>query len=243
MSYHSIKKEWAYREYINRENNIPHAPYEAEINFYNAVKRGDTKKVAEYCREDFAAKEGWGILSSDELKNLTYHFIISTAIISRYCIDAGLSHEEAYSLSDFYIQKADNCKDLKSISALHNTMAMDYAEKMHKLKNKGIYSKHIVKCINYIYDNLHTRITIENLAAHTGLNPSYLSKLFKKETGMAVSTYITTQKIETAKNMLKYSEYTPSEIASALAFPSQSYFTEVFKKYTNTTPGTYRRTP
>ena len=102
-------------------------------------------------------------------------------------------------------------------------------------------SLHIAVCLDYIYDHLHTHITAEQLAKLTGLNISYLSRLFKKETGQTISNYIRDKKIETAKNMLLYSDFSPSEIASILAFPSQSYFTEVFRKTTGVTPRKYQK--
>ena len=111
---------------------------------------------------------------------------------------------------------------------------------MKALRKQKVCSKHIADCLDYIYDHLHTRITIEDLAAHVSLNPSYLSRLFKKEIGTPISNYIQAKKIETAKNMLVYSEHSLSEIASTLAFPTQSYFTEVFRKKTGITPNEYR---
>jgi AraC-like DNA-binding protein len=52
--------------------------------------------------------------------------------------------------------------------------------------------------------------------------------------------YIQKKKIETAQNMLKYSDYSPAQIASILAFPTQSYFVEVFKKRVGMTPKKYQ---
>jgi AraC-like DNA-binding protein len=78
------------------------------------------------------------------------------------------------------------------------------------------------------------------LADYVKLNPSYLSRLFKKETGISISTYIQKRKIETAKNMLKYSNHTTSQIASILAFPTQSYLIKVFRKQVGMTPKKYR---
>ena len=98
----------------------------------------------------------------------------------------------------------------------------------------------VAKAVDYIYDHLHTRITIEELSSYVNLNSSYLSRVFKKEMGVSVSRYIRMKKIETAKNMLVYSDFTPSEIASILAFPSQSYFSEVFRKEVGTTPLEYK---
>jgi AraC-like DNA-binding protein len=100
----------------------------------------------------------------------------------------------------------------------------------------------VVRTIQYIYDHLHERIYLSDLADVAGVNENYLSRLFKKEVGMAIGEYISRKKIETAQNMLEYSEYTPLEIANILAFSSQSYFVNVFKRYTGETPGKYQNT-
>ena len=61
-----------------------------------------------------------------------------------------------------------------------------------------------------------------------------------KEMGISVSSYIQNKKIETAQNMLCHSDYAISVISSTLAFPSQSYFTSVFREKTGKTPKQYR---
>lgn len=234
-----LQKEWIYREYVNRENLTVHAPFEPEMDFYTAVTIGDERRVKAFMNHNFTSMEGLGKLSDNSIQNFRYHFVITTAVVARMCIQAGLSHEEAYSLSDFYIQKVDKANTSTEIDELHDEMALDYTQKMNRLKAVPHYSKPVITCINYIYSNLHTRITLPALASEVNLSPSYLSKLFKSETGMSISSYISLQKIETAKNMLRFSDYTPSQIALILDYPSQSYFTEVFRKATGTTPRQY----
>ena len=72
------------------------------------------------------------------------------------------------------------------------------------------------------------------------LSAPYFSRLFKKETGYSVSEYILNKKLETAKSMLTSSSYSIAEISASLAFPSQSYFTNVLKKDCGMTPKDYR---
>ena len=146
----------------------------------------------------------------------------------------------AYNLSDFYIKKSDTMKSVEDISELHAFMCIDYAKKMRNLKKNSICSKPVAECIDYIYDHLHTRITVELLAKRVNLTPSYLSRLFKKETGDNIGHYIKMLKLDTARNMLMYSDYSLAQIAQTLAFPSQSYFTEQFKIHTGLTPANYR---
>ena len=102
------------------------------------------------------------------------------------------------------------------------------------------YSKQIVKTLDYISDHLHSRIMLEDAADHLHLSAAYLSRLFKSEVGMTFIDYVNQKKIESAANLLRYSEYSTLEISNLLAFSSQSYFIKIFKKYMGTTPGGYK---
>ncbi len=237
-----IEKEQIYHQYLQREKEFIRAPYQSEFEFYAAVRSGDVARVKQLCEENFEGKqEGWGLLSTNPLQNLKYHFAITVAMIARQCIEGGMELSDSYSLSDFYIRKADESKKASDITDLHKTMCVDYAKKMRALRKKMITSMPVAKAVDYIYDHLHTQITLEELAEYVKLNPAYFSRLFKKEMGIPVSTYIRRQKVETAKNMLAYSEFQVSQIAQILAFPSQSYFAEIFKKETGFTPMEYKR--
>ena len=111
---------------------------------------------------------------------------------------------------------------------------------MKGLRKSKITSMPVAKAVDYIYDHLNTRITLSVLAEHVGVNPSYLSRVFKKEMGDTVNGYIKNKKLETARNMLLYSDFTAAEISFILAFNSQSYFTEVFRKKYGLTPSDFR---
>jgi len=181
-----------------------------------------------------------GILSTNPLTNIKYHFVITVAMITRHCVDAGMELEQAYRLSDFYILQLDSCTSIQAISKLHDNMALDFTGKMLVLKNRNIISKSITLCSEFIYNHINERITIDDLAGYTNLSPSYLSRLFKKELGISISDYIRQKKIEKAQNLLKYSDFTLIEIANYLAFSSQSHFIQIFKKIVGLTPKKYR---
>lgn len=235
-----LNKEYIYKDFLRKEENILRAPYNPELEFYSVIKSGNVKKTMQLCSDTFSQKPGLGTLSHNPLQNIKYHFVITVALIARHCIEGGMDLSTAYGLSDYYIQKADSCNSLAAIDALHRDACIDYAGRMYKLRKHKICSIHVVRCIDYIHANLHTRITVKDLSALTGLNPSYLSRLFKKETGLSITDYITDLKIDAAKKMLIYSDFTPSQIASILAFSDQSYFTEVFHKLVGVSPKKYQ---
>lgn len=235
-----LKQEFVYQEYVRREKNVVHAPYNPELEFYSLIKAGDINAINEACKNPFTKKTGFGILSDNKLQNFKYHLVITLAMIARYCIEGGLDVTTAFSVSDFYIQKADKATTFEEIDKYHHLACIDYATRMKAVHKKTITSKHVSKCIDYINEHLHTKISLEELAEYVNLNPTYLSRLFKSETGETVREFITNTKVDTAKNMLIYSDYGPAEIASILAFSDQSYFTEVFRKYTGMTPKKYQ---
>lgn len=128
----------------------------------------------------------------------------------------------------------------QDVSDLHPVMCLDYTTHMNSLQRERSCSRPVALCLEYIYDHLHTRIAVPLLASYVHLSPGYLSHLFAKEMGISISSYVLNKKIETAQNMLCYSDYAISVISATLAFPSQSYFTSVFRKKTGQTPKQYR---
>lgn len=237
----SITKEWYHNEYQSSELEAKHRAPGVEYFFYNAVKNGDMDAVVENCdKETFTDSEGVGILSENPLTNIKYHFVVTAAMLTRYCIEGGLEPEQAYRLSDFYILKMDACTLIQQVSDLHHVMAKDFTGKMI-LKNKSaILSKPVVQCVDYIYSHIKERITIQTLSEHTGLSENYLSRVFKQNLGVSISDYIREKKIEKATHLLRYSDSPVIDIANYLSFSSQSHFTQIFETFTALTPKKYR---
>lgn len=213
--------------------------YERELEFYNAVKQGDLKKLKKIMvpLED----ERLGILSKNPLRNLKYHLITTIALITRFCIEGGLPLNIAYSLSDTYIQQLDLATTPEMISFLHRDLIYDYATKMKELRSTPGISQAIKRTIDYIVDNIQKRITLEKVSKAVGINRTYLCELFKKETGTSIQRYITKLKIEGAANMLAYEDFSILEISDYFSFSSSSHFCSVFKKETGLSPNAYRR--
>lgn len=226
------------KAFLQREYQTKHSPYEKEFEFYECVRAGDLKKLGRIIGP--IGSEGSGRLSTDNIRNMKYHFVISVALVARYCIEGGMELEDAYNLSDYYIMAVDECTTAEQINKYHYEMFFDYTARMRTLTKAKLMSKQVLLALDYIYEHLHTKIQVEDIAAALGLNPSYLSRLFHKEMGMTLNEYITGKRIEAAKNMLKYSEYPAADIGNYLAFSSHSHFISSFKKHTSMTPKQYR---
>lgn len=226
--------------FMQREENLFHLPYEREIDFYETVQQGDVNKL-EKIFLPLKSKQ-LGHLSDNNLRNLKYHLTITIALITRFCIEGGLPPETAYTLSDLYIYEMDNCTTEEQISDLHKKAVMDFAGRMKNLKKETVMSRPIIHTIDYIYEHLHEKIKLDEIANAVSLNKTYLCKLFKKETGQTLNTYISKLKIEAAANMLAYSDYSVPAISNYFSFSSHSHFIKVFKQYKGITPKEYKNT-
>lgn len=234
-------QEWYMQELEDSEEDKYHRPLCDELLFYHAVSAGDIDFVRENCRQQrFAETDGVGRLSRDPVLNLKYHFVITAAFVTRLCAESGMEMEQAFRLSDFYILKLDNIHTSQAVIELHDHMVLDFTGKMRILTRSTGMSKPVTQCIDYIYAHIKERITIERLAEYTELSTSYLSRLFKQETGVSVSDYVREKKIEKAQHLLKFCDYSLIEIANYLSFSSQSHFIQLFKDFTGITPKKYR---
>jgi AraC family transcriptional regulator len=233
-----IDKILSHKAFLNREYTVNHLPYEREMEFYQSIKSGNLEEVKRLFMP--LGGSGFGVLSENKLRNLKYHLIISVAFITRYCIEGGMEMETAYNISDIYIMKIDKCETCGEIDKIHRELITDFTTRMQAGAKNNLFSKPIIMCFDYIYDHLHEKIHLEQLAELVSLSVQYLSQLFHREVGITISQYINKKRVEAAENMLKFSEYSCSNIANYLHFSSHSHFIQVFKKHTGITPREYR---
>lgn len=181
-----------------------------------------------------------GRLSANETNHWRNAAIVAITLNTRAAIEGGISAPAAYQLSDYYIQKVDGCRDIAKIIALRNHAVEELTRRVEEHKKRTSQSNYVSRCMDYV--NLHYRekIYLNDVAELLGLSTSYLSRLFKKESGMTLQDYICKVRVERAANLLKYSDESIARIAEYVNFPSQSYFGRVFLEQMQMTPKQYR---
>lgn len=91
-----------------------------------------------------------------------------------------------------------------------------------------------------ITENISVEISRDELAKAVYMSPDYLTKLFKRETGMSLSEYIIQKRISLAKQLLATTDLSIVEISERTGFSYSSYFVRIFKKKVDMTPQQYR---
>ena len=102
-------------------------------------------------------------------------------------------------------------------------------------------TKECAQIKEYLDTNYAEHITLETLTSLTHMNKYYMAHSFTKFTGMSPIQYLNQRRLETACQLLRDTDYSISDISSQTGFSSQSYFTQIFRKFYGITPVKYRQ--
>ena len=112
---------------------------------------------------------------------------------------------------------------------------------MYKELKKNRDNKPIRIAKEYINENYHKPISLEEISSVIGFNPAYFSTMFKKETGENFIDYLAKIRIKNAENLLLQTDLTVDDVASAVGYADTKYFSKLFKKKTGLNPSQYRK--
>lgn len=108
-------------------------------------------------------------------------------------------------------------------------------EKSHKA------SQIIINAVEFIKENYHNDIRLKDVAASVCISPHYFSKIFKDELAVNFIDFLTGQRMEQAKKLLKQNEFTIKYIAYSVGYNDPNYFSRLFKKVVGMSPKEYQR--
>lgn len=212
--------------------------YQVEQLLCEYIRHGDIDGFLSWCEN--APSLRTAPLSKDYLRHLKNTFIVSTTLFSRAAIRGGMDVEACISLCNNYIQKSEQINIPDEIIELQYHMAHNYTEQVYKIRLEKIDSDLKRKVYLYIQKNISLPIHSEDIADALYMSRSHLSTIFKKTTHINLNDYIHMVKISEAKHLLLYSDKSILMISNYLGYSSQSYFCNIFKKYTGLTPKEYQ---
>lgn len=215
-----------------------HNTYALEQQILRIVRKGDTVSLKAWIAS--APAVNGGILASDQLRQVKNTFVVSATLVSRAAIQGGMDPEDAFSLSDAFIQRCELLTSIDLITNLQYRMVLEFAERVERIRLGKQPTQLALAVTNYIQHHLSEPISTEKMAKALYMSRPYLSTKFKKETGETLTDFILKEKTEEAKRLLRYSDKTATAIGSYLGFSSLGHFSRVFKKYTGCSPAEYR---
>ena len=231
------KEDLLQKEQDELEREAYHHTYLEERYVMDCIRNGDVESVRE--RTDSLMQKS-GVLSENALNDQRYLAIVAVTMATREAIAGGVSPVDAYKLSDKLINQIDHFTKIEEMTEMSRTCTVQFAQLVAENKKKRAGSNYTEQCKDYIAQNYHHKIYLEDIAEAIGISQGHLARIFQRDTGMKIQEYMLQFRIERAANLLKYSEASLSEISDYVCFNSQSHFGSAFRKQMGMTPSQYR---
>lgn len=211
-------------------------PYEKEKELLARVKLGDIQNANAILNDLL----GYVLFSQgSSLDIVKTRALELCSLLSRTAIEGGASTDSILRLNNHFLKNLQQITTMDTLCHKLQEIVETFSESMFNYnpsKNHDV----IKKALLYISERFNTQLSLEDTAAHVHLHPSYFSTLFKQVTGSSFKEYLNMVRIEESKRLLSNTDFSIIDIAVAVGFEDQSYFSKVFKKYTGLTPKQFR---
>lgn len=211
--------------------------YSDENELIQAVAAGQIQK-AEFCHHALMLRQ-WEERVTDPLRNKKNYCIILNTLLRKAAEQGSVHPLHIDSLSSKYAVKIEQCGSIKALDALNKEMVHKYCLLVQNHSLQG-YSLLIQKVLTHIDSDLTADLSLYAQAKLLNVNSSYLSTLFKKETGVTLTEYVNKKRIKQAIFLLNTTTMQIQTIAQYCGIPDVNYFTKTFKKHIGQTPKEYR---
>ena len=211
--------------------------YATENKLMQAVSQGQPNKA-----DSIMSSLSLSVLeerTADPLRNLKNYSIILNTLLRKAAETGSVHPLHIDKLSADFARKIELLTSKESVLKLQRDMIHKYCllVKNHSMKS---YSLLVQKVITQIDLDLTADLSLKTQAKLQNVNASYLSSLFKKETGMTLTEYVNKKRIDQAIFLLNSTSMQIQTIALYCGIPDVNYFTKTFKKYIGKTPREYR---
>lgn len=223
--------------------------FDAFLKKYNEI-RVDTESIRDFMvsveyGNRRAAKEAFHGLAqkweTEENPLLVFRMNVQEILIQ---LSALLQKYESnmYKVSKEYVDIFNRIWEIKTCPVLEDTCAVlitDVLEYINRAKNSG--TETIVSQIKqYMEKHYRDSITLNDMANEYYINPAYLSRAFKKETGINFNDYLNQIRMNKAAFLLENSKMKIYEVAAEVGYENVNYFMRKFKERYNETPKQYK---
>ena len=231
-----------YIQYIKRmessEAEISRYPFEKETELIDHIENGDTVNARAVLNEILG---NVFFASGGDLKVVRARVLELVVLLSRAAVRGGADAEQIFGMNYQYISRIYSFTSIDLIASWLSRIIVKFSELVFDMREIK-HADAIQGAMQFVRENFHKKISLDEAASHVSLSPSYLSKLFKKELDLNFNTYLNQIRVEKSKNYLLNTETPLIDIAGMCGFEDQSYFSKVFKKFTGRSPGKFRET-
>lgn len=205
-----------------------HTAYDAERQLRAAITAGNKARAREanqrFIVEDLTYRTPGNPMRT--YRNLSY---ASNTTYRLAAVDGGLDPLTAHQISDGFSTRIENLHNYAEIDSLNRQMIDTYCDAVHEVQTLA-YSEPVIRAVLFLKLNFDSPQTLASVAAAIHYSPSYLSHIFKDETGRTIGEYLNDLRVKAAMAILASGQIDIADVALMVGFASYSYFSAQFKK-------------
>ncbi|MBM7571265.1 response regulator transcription factor [Aquibacillus albus] len=207
--------------------------YESTINDLKGFIMKEEKDLADKYMDEWFERLMDRNFHPNVIKGMSHKIIIDLYINFHFMNNQTNNHAESI---HFDISSAQSLQQLKKYYK-------HYIDKIIKsvLYYRKSYRSEIWEALIYVDENIDKKITLNDISQTLYINPTYFSRIFKKDTGQSFVDYVKNRKMEKAQKLLEETDYTIESISFQLGFSNSSYFIKQFRQCVGKTPMEYRK--
>lgn len=215
--------------------------YDCENELLKLVSQGQWNATELFLNRFFALKKNYTLFPwEDTLEWKKDQCVMLNTLLRKAAESADVPPIHIEHLSSHTLERIVNLVRPSDSLALQKDIIRKYCHIVQSHSLKG-YSPIIQKVMTQITTNLASDLGLDAQAKRLNVNPSYLSALFKKETGFTLTEYVQRKRVDHAVFLLNTSNMQIQTIAQHCGISDVNYFTKMFKKIVGKTPKDYRK--
>lgn len=218
--------------------NLLENRYDGEDIFLEAVAQGNTAKamsiMVQMSGTRIAAR------ADNELRDRKNLTLSVNTLLRRTAYKAGVHPFYIDSISANYARFIENASSRQELEDVMPYLVRSYCELVEK-RSTALYSAPVRQMLVTIDASIDSDLSLKRFANELFLNTSYLSSLFKKETGMTLTDYVNHHRIGYAKRLLKSTTLSIQAVATTVGISDIHYFTRLFRRETGLSPREFRK--
>lgn len=184
-------------------------------------------------------KNGLPHMLDDPLMEWKFYLVGLLTYITYFLNDSGVV-ENYYDHSRVeFTKEVYNAQSVEQCEEILRKIARFFSER--EQEPERTLSPLVRKIITDVDTDLKEPLTLQYFSEKLGVNGSYLSNLFRRETGKTITQYVTDQRLKHAENLLRYTNKPVRSVAVEVGIGDAQYFSRLFRKKTGMKPTEYRR--
>lgn len=184
-------------------------------------------------------KNGLPHMLDDPLMEWKFYLVGLLTYITYFLNDSGVV-ENYYDHSRVeFTKEVYNAQSVEQCEEILRKIARFFSER--EQEPERTLSPLVRKIITDVDTDLKEPLTLQYFSEKLGVNGSYLSNLFRRETGKTITQYVTDQRLKHAENLLRYTNKPVRSVAAEVGIGDAQYFSRLFRKKTGMKPTEYRR--